>query len=352
MELTMTKASGYIPEDSEMESRVDDFLSEYQDHPHIYMARQIAATALKLLSEDVDSEEWRVATIALKEMRHAFRVFAPYEGRKKVTVFGSARSKPESAEYIMAKELAERLSALEYMVITGAGPGVMEGANAGAGRENSFGLNVEIPWEQQANPFIDGDEKLIDFHYFFTRKLFFVKESDALVLFPGGYGTMDEAFETLVLIHTGKTPIKPIIMVDDPQKNFWTKWLRFIQSSQLKNGYINKEDLYLWTITYDVKDAVKIIQNFYRNYHSQRWVGDQLVIRITRELNETELKELNEDFAEIITSGKIEQQPALEAERQREGDIPFEELPRLVLNFDKVNYGRLRQMVDVLNSFR
>lgn len=342
----------YIPEGSALEKKVSDFLSDIDEGPHSERAKEIIATVAKMLSEDVSSEEWRLSAIALKEMRHSYRVFAPYRGTRKVTVFGSARSGEESPEYIAAREFSRRIAALGYMVITGAGPGVMEGANEGAGRDMSFGLNVDIPWEQMANPVIDGDDKLINFHYFFTRKLFFIKESDALVLFPGGYGTLDEAFETLVLIHAGKSPIKPIVMIDNPQINYWTKWLRFMQTSQLKNGYINTEDLYLWTITYDVQEAVRIITDFYRNYHSQRWVGDLMVIRINRKLDRSEMTELNDDFADIVTSGSIEQSNALVAEKEYNGLIPHEELPRLRFAFDKSSFGRLRQLIDRINSFR
>ena len=335
-----------------METKINDLLKGYEGHHAHHNASEGVAAILKMLEEDVDGGEWRLATKALKEMRHAFRVFAKHRDTRKVTVFGSARSKPDSEEYIAAKEFGAKIASLGYKVITGAGPGVMQAANEGAGRDNSFGLNVDIPWEQKANPVIDGDDKLINFHYFFTRKLTFIKESDALVLFPGGYGTQDEAFETLVLIHAGKSSIKPIVMIDQPENNYWTKWLRFMQSSQLQNGYINKEDLYLWTITYDVNEAVRIINDFYRNYHSMRWVGERMVFRINRKLSDAEMEELNRDFKDILLSGEVVQSPALEEEREEDGLIPNESLNRLIFCFDKTSYGRLRQMIDRINSFR
>lgn len=342
----------FIPEGSDLETKIQELLKDYQGHHAFRNASEGVAAILKMLDEDVDGGEWRLATKALKELRHAFRVFSKYRDSRKVTVFGSARSKPDSEEYIAAKEFGRKIAAMGYKVITGAGPGVMQAANEGAGKEASFGLNVDIPWEQKANPVMDGDEKLINFHYFFTRKLTFIKESDALVLFPGGYGTQDEAFETLVLIHAGKSSIKPIIMIDQPDNNYWTKWLRFMQSSQLQKGYINKEDLYLWTITYDVNEAVRIINDFYRNFHSMRWVKDRMLFRINRVLTESEMAELNRDFKEIILKEEIVQSQALEQEREENGEIPNESLNRLLFYFDKTSFGRLRQMIDRINSFR
>lgn len=341
----------FIPEGSELEKQVDAFLADHADHPKIDKARQMAATIRKMLQEDVSGEEWRLATIVLKELRHSFRVFAPHREKRKVTVFGSARSKPESPEFKAAQKFGEKVSGLGWEVITGGGPGIMHAANDGAGLERSFGLNIEIPWEQRANPVVEGSDRLITYHYFFTRKLFFLKESHALVLFPGGYGTLDEAFETLVLIQAGKAPIKPIVMVDVPKLNYWTKWLRFMQTSQLQHGYINTEDLFLWTITYDINEAVRIITDFYRNYHSQRWLNGRMLLRINRRLTPAELGELHEDFDDIITSGGIEQSDALPEEMEN-GAMPVPEKTRLLFNFDKSSFGRLRLMIDRINSFR
>jgi uncharacterized protein (TIGR00730 family) len=341
----------FIPEGSDLEKQVDAFLADHGDHPKIAQARQMAATIRKMLTEDVSGEEWRLATIVLKELRHSFRVFADHRNKRKVTVFGSARSKPETAAFKAAQKFGEKAVAEGFEVITGGGPGIMHAANEGAGAEHSYGLNIEIPWEQRANPVVEGTNRLITYHYFFTRKLFFLKESDALVLFPGGYGTLDEAFETLVLIQAGKTPIKPIVMIDLPKLNYWTKWLRFMQTSQLQHGYINTEDLFLWTITYDVNEAVRIITNFYRNYHSQRWLDGRMLLRINRTLNVAELGELNKDFADIITSGLIEQHDALPEEAEN-GSVPVPEKPRLLFNFDKSSFGRLRLLIDRINSFR
>jgi uncharacterized protein (TIGR00730 family) len=321
-------------------------------HPHLSYVQECAATLLEMLPEDLRSNDWRLFSTVMSEIRDSFRIFSNYRDRRKVTVFGSARPKEDSREFQAAVAFGKVIAELGYMVITGGGPGIMHAANLGAGRENSFGLNIEIPWEQLANPVVDGGERSIIYHYFFTRKLFLVRESHALVLFPGGYGTLDEAFETLVLIQAGKSPVKPIVMVDLPHLNYWTKWLRFMQTSQLKNGFISTEDLYLWHITYDVRDAARIVTDFYRIFHSQAWVNDTLLLRLQRQLNSEEMKELNRDFSDILVDGGIEQTGAMKEEQERDGSIPVAELPRLVFNFDKSSYGRLRQLIDRINSFR
>jgi len=346
-----------------MERRIDRLLAGYEENPSFGYARHLIATAMKMLDENVDRLDWKIVTAALKEMRHSFRIFAPYASRRKVAVFGSARTErkvavfgsartePESEAYITARTFAERIVRLGFMVITGAGRGIMQAVNEGAGRSESFGLNIELPWEQEANPVIEGDEKLINFHYFFTRKLEFIKESDALVLFPGGFGTLDETFELLTLIQCGRSPLVPIVMIDVPELNYWTKWLRFMQTSQLKNGFISKDDLYLWSITYDVDEACRIITNFYRNYHSQRWVRDKMVLRLTRELSESELSELRRDFTDIVTSGTIEQSAPLPGEADSNGEIEHRDLPRLVFRFDRRSFGRLRRLIERINQF-
>lgn len=350
--MTAKRQSDFIPEGSDLDKKIAALLADHQSNPHYGFAREMVATVLKMLDEDVQRLDWKIITIAIKEMRHSFRVFAPYTERRKVAVFGSSRTRPESEAYQAARLFTERISRLGFMVITGAGHGIMQAANEGAGRENSFGLNIELPWEQDANPVVKGDEKLINYKYFFTRKLEFFKESDALALFPGGFGTLDETFELLTLIQCGRSPLLPIVMIDVPELNYWTKWLRYIQSSQLKNGFISNDDLYLWSITYDVDEACRIITDFYRNYHSQRWVGDLMILRINRRLSSAELDELRRDFIGIVPEGSIEQHGALPEEADGNGRIEFPELPRLVFRFDRRSFGRLRRMIDRINQFR
>jgi uncharacterized protein (TIGR00730 family) len=349
---TGRRQSGFIPEGSPIEKKIAALLTGHETDPHYGFARETVATVLKMLDEDVQRLDWKIITSAIKEMRHSFRVFSRYAGRRKVTVFGSARIKPHSEAYKAARQFAERIKKLGFMVISGAGQGIMQAANEGAGRENSFGLNIDLPWEQEANPIVEGDEKLINFKYFFTRKLVFMKESDALALFPGGFGTLDETFELLTLIQCGRSPLRPIVMIDVPELNYWTKWLRFMQSSQLKNGFIAKDDLYLWSITYDVDEACRIITNFYRNYHSQRWVRDQMVLRIGRRLDTGELDELRRDFSSIVLSGTIDQREALPEEADESGHMELPDLPRLVFRFDRRSFGKLRKLIDRINEFR
>lgn len=345
------KRNEFLPDDGELAQRIDEFLQGHQHDPRYPYARQMIATVMKMLKEDVSRLDWKITTAALKEMRHSFRVFEPYENRRKVTVFGSSRADTNTEAFKAAERFSRRVKQLGFMVVTGAGHGIMLAANQGAGAEESFGLNIDLPWEQVANPVIEDDEKLINFKYFFTRKLVFIKESHALALFPGGFGTLDEAFELLTLIQCGKTPLVPIVMIDVPELNYWTKWLRFMQTSQLKNGFISRDDLHLWSITYDVDEACRIITNFYRNYHSQRWVGERLALRINKQLSSANLAELNRDFNEILVEGEIEQSEALKEEWDDDGEVEFPELPRLLLYFDRRNFGRLRLMIDRINQF-
>ena len=350
--MTAKKRADFIPEGSDFDKKIAALLADHQSNPHYGFSREMVATVLKMLDEDVQRLDWKIITAAIKEMRHSFRVFAPYAERRKVAIFGSARTLPESEAYKAARKFAERISSLGFMVITGAGHGIMQAANEGAGRENSFGLNIELPWEQAANPVVEGDSKLVNYKYFFTRKLEFFKESDALALFPGGFGTLDETFELLTLIQCGRSPLLPIVMIDVPELNYWTKWLRYIQSSQLKNGFISTDDLYLWSITYDVDEACRIITDFYRNYHSQRWVNDLMVLRINRRLSSAELDELRRDFSDIVPEGTIEQHDALPEEADGDGRVEFPELQRIVFRFDRRSFGRLRRMIDRINQFR
>jgi len=345
------RAGGSSPPGSELAKKIDLLLADFRDNPNLVYARREIERVVEMLQEDVERLDWKIASAAARELRHSFRVFSPYRERRKVTVFGSARAAPDSESFRAASEFALRIAEHGFMVMTGAGDGIMLAANRGAGARSSFGLNIDLPWEQKANEVVAGDEKLINFKYFFTRKLTFIKESHALALFPGGFGTLDEAFELLTLIQCGKSPILPIVMIDVPELNYWTKWLRFMQTSQLRNGFISKDDLYLWSITYDVDEAVRIITGFYRNYHSQRWVGDRMVLRLERPLRDAELIGLNRDFGAIVPQGRIEQREALTGEADADGEIEFPELPRLVFRFDRRSFGRLRRMIDRINQF-
>ncbi len=312
------------------------------------LIREILTTGLKLLSDKAVRGDLKIINTALKEIRHSFRVFQPYRDARKVTIFGSARTDPSHPAYKQAHTFAERIVARGFMTLTGAGPGIMEAGNAGAGRDHTFGLGIRLPFEQSFNPTIDGDKKAIHFKYFFTRKLAFVKETDALVLFPGGFGTMDEGFETFTLIQTGKAKPMPVLCLDVPGGTFWQGWLDFVKDDLLKGGYISPADLELFHITESVDEACDLIVRFYRNYHSLRFVDGDLVIRVRRFPSRELMVDLNKGYRDILESGRFEVTKALPDERENEPEL--NDLPRITCHFDRHGHGRLRAMIDRINE--
>ena len=312
------------------------------------LAFEIIATALRLSRDDVGRLDRKIVNSALKEMRYAFRVFAPYRHERKVTIFGSARSAPTDPEYVAARDFAKEIVSRGWMVVTGAGPGVMEGAQEGAGGERSFGVNIRLPFEAQPNPYIAEDPKLINFKYFFTRKLMFIKEADAFVLCPGGFGTLDETFELLTLIQTGKSDLHPIVLLDPPGGSFWPKFDAWVSEDLIGGGYVSAEDRCLYKVTEDIAEAVAEIEQFYRVYHSQRFVGGRLVLRLTTVPDADFLKKLSEEFGDIIARGEIE--PVAPSPEELKDDDACD-LPRIALWFDRMRFGRLRQLIDRLNEY-
>jgi uncharacterized protein (TIGR00730 family) len=309
-------------------------------------ARQIVVTALRLLRDGAEPGNVKLLNSALKELRHSLRVFAPYEHLRKVAVFGSARTKPGEPAWDQAFAFAERIAREGWMVITGAGSGIMAAAQGGAGREASFGVNIRLPFEQAANEVIAGDHKLINFRYFFTRKVVFVKESHAIALFPGGFGTHDEGFEALTLIQTGKSPIVPVVFVDAPGGSYWREWEQWVRAQLSARGLVSERDTSLFRVTDDVGTAVHEILNFYSNYHSSRYVGDRLVLRLRRAPSPDQLDRLNRGFPDLLVSGVIECCAPLPEE---EGEFP--QLARLVLRFNHREMGRLRELIDEVNGY-
>ena len=310
------------------------------------LAHEIVMTALKLGREQVSRLDRKIVNSALKEMRHAFRVFAPYKGVRKVTIFGSARTAKGDPAYEAARRLSQELAEREWMVITGAGPGIMEAGHEGAGGKASFGANIQLPFEAKPNPVIANDSKLINFKYFFTRKLTFMKEADAFVLLPGGFGTMDEAFELLTLVQTGKTDLHPIVMLDPPGGTYWERWDEYIRAELLSRGYISPDDLSLYRCLDDPIEAVKEIESFYRVFHSQRIVGSRLVLRLTTMPSRSQLEQISREFSDILAAPIRKVKPS-RAELNDE-DVP--DLPRIALEFDRQHVGRLRQLIDRLNE--
>jgi uncharacterized protein (TIGR00730 family) len=308
---------------------------------------EILQTVVRLASEGTDRLDLKIANAALKEMVEGFEVFAPYRHVRKVTMFGSARTLPTDPLYRQARDLAARLAAHGWSTVTGAGPGIMAAGLEGAGPDHAFGINIRLPFEQGANEFIAADPKLVSMKYFFTRKLLLIKESSAYAVLPGGFGTLDEAFELLTLLQTGKAEPAPVVLLEIPGGGYWKAWERFVAEEVASRNLISPGDSSLYRIVDRVEDAAKEILGFYRNYHSLRWVGETLVIRLEARPTDAEVAELSEAFADI-TDGPIRllYRP-LPAERRSED---FPDLPRVAMRFDRISYARLRELIDALNA--
>lgn len=311
------------------------------------LVADIIANALKLLRDVEDRGDVRVIQTAVRELRYAFKLFAPYHGVRKVTMFGSARTPPTHAQYQQAKSFARKISQAGWMVITGAGPGIMQAGHEGAGPERSFGANIRLPWEQAANPVIQKDRKLVTFKYFFTRKLTFVRHADAIALFPGGFGTLDEGYEALTLMQTGKSRIMPLVLIDAPGGTYWKRWDEQIRQTTMRNRFISPDDLHLYNLTDSADEAVRLITGFYRNYHSMRFVGKLLVIRLSRLPSPASLRQLNRQFADIIEGKPLQVTGPLPEEQQDNQEL---DRPRIAFGFNRRDYGRLRQLIDELNA--
>src|SRR3990167_1001532 len=314
--------------------------------PNISLYRDMILTVLRMAQDDRDRWNAKITLQTLRELEHAFRVLEQFKGRRKVTVFGSARTPIEHPLYGLARELGAALARSDLMVITGAGGGIMAAAHEGAGLDHSLGFNITLPFEQHANPTVNGTTNLLPFHFFFTRKLFFVKEADALVLCPGGFGTLDEALEVLTLIQTGKSPLVPVVLLDAPGGGFWQGALDFIRSQLEANRYILPTDLKLVRLVYSAEEAVEQINQFYGNFHSSRWLKREFVVRMNHPLSERALAHMQQAFASLRLSGEFQQL----AYTGEDHDEPrFSHLTRLVFNFNGRDQGRLRELVDYIN---
>jgi uncharacterized protein (TIGR00730 family) len=311
-----------------------------------YLLREILTTAIKLGKESGDKGDLKLVNNTLKELRYSFKIFSPYRHVKKSVIFGSARSKNTSAEYLMAEAFARKLTEKGYMIVTGGGPGVMEAGNKGAKRGQDFALNIRLPFEQKTNPYIQEKDRIINFKYFFNRKLIFIKETDATALFPGGFGTQDEGFEMLTLIQTGKSKPRPIVLMEPKGSTYWTQWMHYVNKELVKKGYIKKEDLNLFRIVKTVAAGIKYIEDFYKVYHSIRYVSGLTVLRLNKKTSDKTLKFINKKFKGILTSGEIKLSPPTDKEIQ-EGE--YLSLPRLAMNFNMRDYGRLCEMIRVIN---
>lgn len=323
-------------------------VDELSTHPHADLIARTLRQVLKIASDPGHSRlDWKIIHLTLQDMEQAMRVLAPYQHRRKVAVFGSARTGEDSPLYQYAQSFARAMVERNFMVLTGAGGGIMEAGNRGATAEGSFGLNIHLPFEQGANAYIAGDPKLIEFRYFFTRKLFFVREADGFALFPGGFGTQDECFEVLTLMQTGRTPLVPLVLIDQPGGEYWRSWDQQIRRQLLGKGLISPDDVNLYWVTDDVAAAAEHVCRFHRLYHSSRYVGSDLVLRLQQALSDGFVADLNERFADILTGGSIVKSSALPGEERDETYL----LPRLVLPFDRLHFGRLRQLIDTINDY-
>jgi uncharacterized protein (TIGR00730 family) len=332
--------------DAALEALVEKAEQRFGGIEGVDLVRQMLVSVIGLAREDVKTGDLKLLNSALKELRHALRVFEPYRGVRKVSTFGGARTPEDDPAWAQAQSFASRMAEEGWMTITGGGGGIMEAAQRGAGRDASFGVNIQLPFEQYPNSTIEGDPKLINFRYFFSRKVTFVKESHAIALFPGGFGTHDEGFESLTLIQTGKGEILPVVFVAAPGDSYWRDWEDYIESHLHQRGMIGDADMSLFRVTDDVEEAVDEILRFYRNYHSSRYVGNKLVIRLCHALSEEQLDSVNVDFADLLEAGAIEASEPIGPEG---AEVPG--LPRIVLRFNRRSVGRLRQLIDRLNEF-
>ena len=311
------------------------------------MYRVMRSTIGKLEKDQTARGDLKILSRTLRELRYAFKVFRPFRRRRKLTIFGSARTSPDHPEYQAAVELGQRMAKHGWMVITGAGGGIMEAGHRGAGREASLGLNIMLPFEQSANEYIEGDPKLVTMKYFFTRKLMFVNECSAVVCLPGGFGTLDEAMETLTLMQTGKQTMTPLVLLDHPGGSYWKDLGEFIEKQLGNGGMISPEDVRLYKITNSVDEAIEETLNFYRVYHSMRYVKNRLVFRLKAPLAESKLAYIQEHYADILVDGTYKQTTALPEEV---GEPDLSELPRLVFHFNRRALGRLRMLIDCING--
>lgn len=330
---------------------VDTRIMELLDHAGVHrdedLVFEMLVSAVRMGREAVDRGDLKLVNAALKELRYSFLVFEPYRDVRKVSIFGSARTQLDDPGYLAARDFGAAMADRDWMVITGAGPGIMQAGIEGAGPDRAFGVNIVLPFEQEATPLLEGDPKLINYRYFFTRKLSFMKESSAFALLPGGFGTLDESFELLTLMQTGRSAITPVVLIEPEGSTYWSSFIRFVENELAGRALVSPEDLSFVRVCATTEEAVEEVCGFYRRYHSMRFVGRRLVLRLTTPVPDDELAELNREFADIVTGTPFERVEASPSEVD-DGDVP--DLPRIALGFDRRSFARLRQLIDRLNE--
>ena len=341
------KSKPYTTHDASIDAKIAELIRGFGDAFDRRMLTEMMISVYRLGEDKATTGDLKMLNAALKELRYAFKIFRPYRDVRKVAMFGSSRMTHRHPAYSIAKEFGKRMAQADWIVITGAASGIMKAGHEGAGQKLSFGLNIRLPFEQAPNYVIAEDAKLINCKYFFTRKLLFIKESHATVLFPGGFGTLDEGFESLTLVQTGKSDPRPIVFVDSPGSGFWKPMLKFFEQQLEREGMISPADRSVYQVTQSAKEAARLILQFYSVYHSLRYVGEQLVIRLQRRLPVSAPAQLTAEFRDLLKSGAIEQGVALPEERD---EPELAHLPRLVLTFNRKDYGRLMELIHRINE--
>ena len=332
--------------DAELDTRLEELAQEYCGRHNPTTVRQMLSAALRAAASPIEEHDFEMMNRTLHEMLAADKMFLPYRNVRKITCFGSARIAEGDPAYIQAKQFAKIAARQGYMIITGGGPGIMQACNEGATEHFSFGLNITLPYEQHANHVIDGSEKMMNFYYFYTRKLNFLKQTDALVAFPGGFGTMDEIYESITLMQTGKATLFPIVLLDPPGETFWGRWVHFIRKELLEAGLISPEDMSLLYVSKSPEDALAYIERFYHRYHSYYFKGDTITIRLMEELDAESLQWLRDDFADLMPQSDLLQSPQSEDDPEPK----LANLPRLSFTFKRGNYARLKELIDAIND--
>ncbi len=331
---------------AEQELAISQFANTWLGGANTDLFQELLVTLIRLARDGASRGDLKLIQRSLAELRYGFKIFAPYREVRKISIFGSSRTPEGHPDYLAAVDFSRLIEEFNWMVITGAGDGIMKAGHGGAGKEASFGVAIRLPFEQKTNDIIARDPKLVNFRYFFTRKVMFLKEASAVALFPGGFGTQDEGFEALTLVQTGKSALIPIVMCEQQGGTYWPRWKEYVAEELLRTGMISEQDMHLFAVTDNVQTAVDEVVRFYSNYHSSRYVGDELVLRLQRAPSSELLQRLNDEFARrILKVGSIEATPTLASEN---GEYP--DLPRIKLAFDRKSHGFLRQMINIINE--